>query len=83
MPDVVEQIKKLSPKREDILVMRLEDGCSPEWLQAISDKMREHGIDCIIITLADDSDIYVLNEEMMGEFGWVKKAKMLSLGETG
>jgi len=81
---VIEQIKKLRPQKGDILVFRLEGDCNSDWIQGLAEKLREKGIHySILITVAGDSDIYVLDEEMMDKFGWVKKAKMPASGATG
>jgi len=66
------EIKRLSPQKGDILVLRLEHGAAPEAIARLGYELREAGIESPFIIIEDDSDIYMLNEKMMRGFGWVR-----------
>jgi DNA-binding MurR/RpiR family transcriptional regulator len=71
--DMILEVKKLSPQRSDVLVFRLDNEPDPERVLETVKILRQHDIRSVLLTIADDSDIYVLNEEMMNRMGWFRQ----------
>ena len=73
MERTVDEIKKLSPKSGDIIVIRSSEPVNNAAMAHCSALLRESGIETTLFVISDDSDMYILGEEMMAKFGWVKK----------
>lgn len=69
----VKAVQKLSPKAKEIVVLQMDRMLSQRDMVAITQQFREAGIESLLFFLEDESEIYVLDEERMATFGWVRK----------
>ena len=69
----IDAIKKLDPKKDEIIVVRTSNIPSGPEMCHWAAQLREQGIDSLLLFVDDESDIYVLDEGMMARFEWVKK----------
>lgn len=68
-------VKAPRPGKGDILVLRLGHPITPEALQGFASMLHGEGLECVVMTIQDDSDLYCLNEAAMGELGWRKVSR--------
>ena len=79
MEDIVTEIKKLEPKKGNIVFVRVEEGTHPEEIVYLSDALEKHfsgRADFDILVWSDNIDVSVIPEEEMNRAGWYKVGKI-------
>ena len=70
---IVDSIEKFSPGNQDVMVIV---GLVPSNHALLAEEMNRRGMGCLILGVVDKGDVFVLDEDGMERFGWVRKERL-------